>query len=72
MEAILAVFTTPGGQLAIEMAMVAGILWLFVEIRRTRALLHDRINEVKDELHDHETTCAERWGQTKTKLDIED
>ena len=71
MEAIIAVFQTPGGALALEVVGIAGIVWVYTEQRRAKASLHGRIDTMVDKLSEHEKICAERWGAVKTKLGIE-
>ena len=70
MEAIVAIFELPGGQLVLDLVSIGLCIWLVRDIRSTRSIIHKRINTVHSELSAHETECADRWGQVKTKLDI--
>ena len=70
MESLVAIFELPGGQLVLDLVSIALCLWLVGDLRRTRAVMHERINLLNGSLTAHEIECAKRWGQVKEKLGI--
>ena len=81
MEAILSVFQTPGGSLAVELILVVLVGWMIRDNKAARKAMHERIDalnnafgeriqELTGKLHDHEVRDANRWGRVQEKLKI--
>lgn len=83
MEAVIAVFKEPGGQLAIEILILCLLLWNIREGKESRKHLHSRIDKVSHDvharidaltkdMHRRDVHDAERWGKICGKLHIDD
>ena len=69
---MVAVATSPGGMLLLQLVAIGGVAWIYREGRVTRREIHTRINLALGRLQEHEVQCAERWGKVSTKLGIGD
>ena len=72
MEAIVSIFQTTGGQLAIDALTLGCLVWILTEGKQSRKRIYDQIDALRTIVHNVEVKNADMFGKIKGKLDLDD